>query len=169
VSKGVHVALAGHDALKVRFHGYPELIAVAGKNGLQVRFFSSNPGDKVLYLLSLAVLGRSHEYQLRPFSVDHAAVEALELVGDYALPPAGLHGRASMSAKRPELGLLSSLRRTPEAVGNRTSLICVNTRDLREGFVISHDRSLSVLLLRTDELKQHIGLRADWSPATLFL
>jgi len=105
VSKDGHVPLAGHDALKVHVHGYPELIAVAGKYRLQVRSFSSDPGDKVFDLLSLAMLGRSHEHQLRPLSVDQAAVEAMELVGDFVLPPATLHRGVDASAKHPETGL----------------------------------------------------------------
>jgi len=104
VSKDGHVLLAGHDALKVHVHGYPELVAVAGKYRLHVRLFSSNPGDEVLDLLSLAVLGRGHEHQLWPLSVDPAAVEALELIGDLVLPPAALHGGADASAKVPEAG-----------------------------------------------------------------
>ena len=66
MSKDGHVALAGHDALKVLVYGYPELVAVGGKYRLQVRSFSSNPGDEVLDQFCLAMLGRSHEHQLRP-------------------------------------------------------------------------------------------------------
>src|SRR5262249_1398409 len=70
VSKGGEVLLAGHDALKVNIHGYAELLAVACKYCLQIRSFSSDPGDKVFDLHSLAMLGRSHEHQLRPLFVD---------------------------------------------------------------------------------------------------
>src|SRR6266566_10124973 len=80
VSKDGHVGLAGHDALKVHVHFYPEFVAVAGKYCFQVRSFSSNPGDEVRDLLSLAVLGRRHGRQLWPLFVDPAAVEALELI-----------------------------------------------------------------------------------------
>src|SRR6266480_2679794 len=79
VSKDGHVALAGHDALKVPIHFYPELVAIAGKYCFQIGSLSGHPGEKVSDLLSLAMLGRRHEYQLWPLSVDQAAVEALEL------------------------------------------------------------------------------------------
>src|ERR1700730_238573 len=105
VSKNGHVALARHDVLQVRVHGYAEVVAVAGKYVLQIRIFSSNPGHKVLYLLSLAVLGRSHEHQLWPLSLYQSLVEALELIGDLVLPPADLHPGAAVSSKRPETNL----------------------------------------------------------------
>src|SRR5215470_13159542 len=50
-SKDVYVALACHDALKFRVHTYPELVAVARVYRLQVRSFSSKPGDEVRDLL----------------------------------------------------------------------------------------------------------------------
>jgi hypothetical protein len=105
VSKDGPVALAAHDALKVPVHFYPELVAVAGKYCFQIGSFSGNPGDEVLDLLSLAMLGRRHEHQLRPLSVDQAAGEVLGLVGDLLLPPAALHPGADVSAKHPEAGL----------------------------------------------------------------
>src|SRR5262249_16851899 len=104
-SKNGNVALAGHDTLKGLVHIRAELVAVAGKYRLQVRSFSSNPGGEVLDQLCLAMLGRSHERQLRPLSFFQAVVKALELVRDLVLPPATLHGGVDASAKHPETGL----------------------------------------------------------------
>src|SRR5262245_7153643 len=105
ISKYTHVALAAHDPLKALVYGYSEFVAVSGKYCLQVRLFSSNPSDEVLDLFSFAMLGRRHEHNLRPPSVDHAAVEALELVGDLVLPPAAFHRGVDASAKHPKAGL----------------------------------------------------------------
>src|SRR5262245_60237420 len=99
VSKDGHVALAGHDALKVLVHFYPEVVTVAGKYRLQVRFFSGNPGDEVRNLLGLPVLGRSHERHLRPLSFFQAVVKALGLIGDLVLPPPDLPPGAGVSTK----------------------------------------------------------------------
>src|SRR6266542_2556605 len=73
VSKEGDVALAGHDALKVPVHFYPEFVAIADKYRFQVGSLSGDPGEEVRDLLSLAMLGRRHQHQLWPLSVDQAA------------------------------------------------------------------------------------------------
>src|ERR1700730_15312975 len=91
VPKDRNVAFAGLDALQAHVHGYTKLIAVAGKYRFQLRFFSSEPGDEIRDLLSLAVLGRSREHRIWPLSFNYALVEALDLIGELVLPPADLH------------------------------------------------------------------------------
>src|SRR6202048_816187 len=104
-SKSGQVPLTRHDALKAHVHGYTKLIAVAGKYRFQLRLFSSEPGDEIRDLLSLAVLGRSHEHRFWSLTFDPSAVEALEPICDLVLPPADLHRGASVSPKCPEADL----------------------------------------------------------------
>src|SRR6266542_6419740 len=95
VSQEGDVALAGHDALKVPVHFYPEFVAIADKYRFQVGSPSGDPGEEVHDLLSLAMLGRRHQHQLWPLSVDQAAVEALELVDRKSTRLNSSHGSIS--------------------------------------------------------------------------
>src|SRR6516164_2775152 len=170
VSKDGHVPLAGHDALKVHVHGYPELIAVAGKYRLQVRSFSSDPGDKVFDLLSLAMLGRSREHQLRPLSVDQAALEAMELVGDFVLPPAALHCGAGVSAKCPEAGLAlipGEILRDRRQEGLNLRKYARITRKLchLSRLVLS---AAGRLFCCRHKFKRYVGASIDWTASALF-
>lgn len=140
MSKDGHVALASHDALKVPVHFYPEFVAVTGKYCFQIRSLSGNPGEEVSDLLSLAMPGRGHEYQLRPVPINQAAVEALQVISDLVLPPAAFHRGANYLRKVQKQALHSSRRRSSGLGENRACQICVNTRDLRESFVAQPGR-----------------------------